>query len=104
MKFCEKIYGFFISPGTCLSANFLPWLILKRGGFALPPYIQMLGDVHEKYPVISSQGVIDAEGNVYTGVDALKEDPTIQMYRNIQYANVFDTISDEWFTYTEPSK
>jgi len=80
-----------------ISANFLPWLILKRGGFALPPYIQMLGDVHEKYPVISSQGVIDAEGNVYTGVDALKEDPTIQMYRNIQYANVFDAISDDWF-------
>jgi len=81
-----------------ISANFLPWLILKRGAFAIPPYVQMLGDVHEKYPVISSQGVIDAEGNVYTGVDALKDDPTIQMYRNIQYANVFDTISDEWFT------
>ena len=87
-----------------ISANFLPWLILKRGGFAIPPYVEMLGDVHEKYPVISSQGVINAEGNVYTGVDALKEDSTIQMYRNIQYANVFDTISDEWFTYTEPSK
>ena len=81
-----------------ISANFLPWLILKQGGFEMPPYVQMLGDIHEKYPVISSQGVMDTDGNVYTGVDALKDDPVIQMYRNIQYANVFDDINEDWFS------
>ena len=33
-----------------ISANYLPWLILERGNFPLPPYVQMLKEVHEKYP------------------------------------------------------
>ena len=31
-----------------ISANYLPWLILKRGNFPMPPYIRMLGDLYEK--------------------------------------------------------
>ena len=80
-----------------ISANYLPWLILERGNFPLPPYIQMLKEVHEKYPIISSQGVIDAEGNVYDGVSELLEDPLIRKYRYVQYANVFDEIDPAWF-------
>ena len=81
-----------------ISANFLPWLILERGNFPLPPYVQMLQEVHEKYPVISSQGVVDAEGTVYGSVAELMDDPLIQKYQNIQYANLFDQLEDEWFT------
>lgn len=80
-----------------ISANFLPWLILERGNFPLPPYVQMLKQVHEKYPVISSQGVIDAEGNVYDNVAVLADDPLIQKYQYIQYANLFDEIDPAWF-------
>jgi phosphoglycerol transferase MdoB-like AlkP superfamily enzyme len=80
-----------------ISANYLPWLILERGNFPLPPYIQMLKEVHEKYPVISSQGVIDAEGNVYDGVSELLEDPLIRKYRYVHYANVFDELDPAWF-------
>ena len=80
-----------------ISANYLPWLILERGNFDLPPYIQMLKEVHEKYPVISSQGVMDSEGNVYSGVGELADDPLITKYRNIQYANIFDKIDSAWF-------
>lgn len=80
-----------------ISANFLPWLILERGNFPLPPYVQMLREVHEKYPVISSQGVVDAEGNVYGSVAELMDDPLIRKYQNIQYANLFDEIDPAWF-------
>lgn len=80
-----------------ISANYLPYLILERGNFSLPPYVQMLKEVHEKYPVISSQGVIDAEGNVYGSVAELFDDPLIQKYQYVQYANLFDELDDSWF-------
>lgn len=80
-----------------ISANYLPWLILERGNFPLPPYVQMLKEVHEKYPIISSQGVVDAEGNMYDNVAVLLDDPLIRKYQYIQYANLFDEIDPAWF-------
>jgi hypothetical protein len=79
------------------SANYLPLLVLERGGFELPPYVKMLKDVYEQYPVITSQGVIDKDGNYYSGIGELAEDPLIQMYQYVQYANMFDDIDDAWF-------
>ena len=80
-----------------ISANYLPWLILERGNFPLPPYLQMLGELYEKYPIISAQGVMDIEGNVYTGIAEVMDDPLIQKYQYIQYANLFDEIDPAWF-------
>lgn len=80
-----------------LSANFLPWLILDQGNFPKPPYIQLLEEVYAKYPVISSQGVIDVEGNGYLSVEEIMDDPLIQKYRYVQYANLFDEIDPAWF-------
>ncbi|WP_029324007.1 LTA synthase family protein [Butyrivibrio sp. AE3004] len=80
-----------------ISANYLPWLILDRGNFPLPPYVQMLEELHEEYPIISSQGVMDKNGNIYTGVAEILDDPLIQKYQYIQYANLFDEIDPAWF-------
>ena len=80
-----------------ISANYLPWLILERGNFPLPPYVQMLKELYEHYPIISSQGVMDIDGNVYTGVAEVMDDPLIQKYQYIQYANLFDEIDPAWF-------
>ena len=74
-----------------ISANYLPWLILERGNFPLPPY------VHAKYPIISSQGVMDIDGNIYTGVAEVMDDPLIQKYQYVQYANLFDELDPAWF-------
>ena len=84
-----------------ISANFLPWLILERGNFPMPPYVQMLKEVHEKYPIISSQGVVDAEGNVYDNIAVLLDDPLIRKYQYVQYANLFDEIDPAWFEIPE---
>ena len=80
-----------------ISANYLPWLILERGNFPLPPYLQMLKELYTKYPIISAQGVMDIEGNIYTGVAEVMDDPLIQKYQYIQYANLFDEIDPAWF-------
>ena len=80
-----------------ISANYLPWLILKQGNFPMNPYLQMLEELHGKYPVISSQGVVDADTNVYGNVEEVLDDPLMQKYQNIQYANLFDEIDPAWF-------
>lgn len=80
-----------------ISANYLPWLIMDQGNFPMPPYVQMLGELYEHYPIISSQGVMDIDGNVYTGVADVLDDPLIRKYQYIQYANLFDEIDPAWF-------
>lgn len=84
-----------------ISANYLPWLILDQGNFPLPPYVQMLKEVYEHYPIISSQGVMDIEGNIYSGVAEVMDDPLIKKYQYIQYANLFDEIDPAWFEVRE---
>ena len=80
-----------------ISANYLPWLILERGNFPLPPYVRMLREVCDKYPIITSQGVMDAEGNTYSSIAEVIDDPLIRKYQYIQYANLFDEIDAKWF-------
>ena len=80
-----------------ISANYLPWLIMDQGNFPMPPYIQMLGELYEHYPIISSQGVMDIDGNIYTGIAEVMDDPLIRKYQYIQYANLFDEIDPAWF-------
>lgn len=85
-------------PEMTISANYLPWLILKRGNFPLPPYVRMLEEVHEKYPILTSVGIFDSEGNIYRSVQELMDDPIIRKYQYVQYANIFDKIDPAWFT------
>ena len=58
----------------------------------------VLCSVYSFYPIISSQGVMDIEGNIYTGVAEVMDDPLIQKYQMIQYANLFDELDPVWFT------
>lgn len=81
-----------------ISANYLPWLILERGHFELPPYVQFLADVHEKYPIITSQGIVGADGMTYGTFHDVLDDPLIQKYQYIQYANLIGDLDDGWFT------
>ena len=75
----------------------MPWLIMKLGNFDMPHYVKMLGKIHDKYPVITAQGVIDSDENQYSSVEDVLDDPLIKEYQYIQYANMFDNISDDWF-------
>lgn len=84
--------------GTDISANYLPWLILERGNFPLPPYVQMLQELYEKYPILTSQGVLSLDdGILYESVADIIDDPLIRKYQYIQYANLFDEIDPAWF-------
>lgn len=80
-----------------ISANYLPWLILERANFSLPPYFQMLKEVYEAYPILTSQGVVSASGTLSDNVAELYDDPLIRKYQYIQYANLFDELDPAWF-------
>ncbi len=84
--------------GLDISANYLPWLILERGNFPLPPYARMLKELYESYPILTSQGIIRADdGMLYDSAADLLDDPLIRKYQYIQYANLFDEIDPAWF-------
>lgn len=80
-----------------ISANYLPWLILERANIPLPPYAQLLKELYEEYPILTSQGVISAEGVMYDNVAECYDDPLIRKYQYVQYANLFDELDEAWF-------
>ncbi len=79
------------------SANYLPCLLLERANLPLPPYLRMVKEVYEKYPVIEYAGVMDAQGTIFNSAEELSDDPLIQKYQQIQYANVTGTLDEAWF-------
>ena len=84
-------YGLEAADAGAVSANYLPYLILKAANLPLTPYLRLTGAVYERYPVITSYGVYDAEGNFYASVDEVPdEEGLLQSYRFAQYNNMFD--------------
>ncbi len=75
-----------------ISANFLPGLILKAGNFPLPLYEQYLWDIFDEYPVITTAGILDRDGNYYKSVSSVDDpDGMLKRYEEIEYNNMFDT-------------
>lgn len=73
-----------------MSANYLPMLILETANMPLPPYFLLLKDVYQEYPVITSHGVVDREGNYYTSLNQIENDPLLNRYQIAQYNGLFD--------------
>ena len=74
-----------------ISANYLSSLILQKANFKLPVYDQFLMYMYEKYPVISTQGILDANGNFYQSYkDITDGTEDFDIYASLQYNNVFD--------------
>lgn len=73
-----------------MSANYLSSLILQTANFELPVYNQFLLYMFKKYPVISTQGILDANDNFYTSYEEIPYDEDFNIYASLQYNNVFD--------------
>lgn len=80
-----------------ISANYLPWLIMKHGNFRMPPYVKMLGETYEQFPIVTAQGIVDVNGNEYLDASSLADNDCFKKYWQVQYANMFDKIDDKWF-------
>ena len=68
------------------SANYLGARLLEAAGVPLSDYQRYLLRLQEEYPVISTQMLMQADGN--TGDD---EEEAIQLYQKIQYYLLFDS-------------
>ena len=47
--------------------------------------------------IVSSQGVMYIEDNIYTGMAEVLNDPLIRKYQYVQYTILFDEIDLAWF-------
>lgn len=51
------------------SANYIPYIVASASGYELDPFLNFLGKIYKKAPVITQYGVIDSEGNYYAHMD-----------------------------------
>lgn len=74
-----------------ISANYLSSLILQTANIELPAYNKFLMYMFEKYPVISTQGILDSDDNFYMSYKDIPNDAEdFDIYASLQYNNVFD--------------
>lgn len=74
-----------------ISANYLSSLILQTANIELPVYNKFLMYMFEKYPVISTQGILDSDDNFYMSYKDIPNDAEdFDIYASLQYNNVFD--------------
>lgn len=67
-----------------ISANYLENSILLTAGYDLTGYEAFTYNLYQKYPVISSNGIYDKDGNFYTE-DVELDEKLINDYKILQY-------------------
>ena len=73
-----------------ISANFLPSIILETANLELPAYYRFLKEVYKVFPVITTQGIIDSNGNYYSDINSVPDNSILLDYEYLQYNNIFD--------------
>lgn len=79
-----------------ISANYLSTLLLKTAGIELTTQQKFLYSLYEKYPVITANCYIDAEGNYYQA-NEIYENELLNKYAILQYNLLFGDIEEELF-------
>lgn len=81
------------------SLNYLSTLALQRSGLELPPYNQFLLALMEKIPAINARGYYSLSEGCYKHIEEAEGDEAkwIQIYRILQYNNLFDDKKSEVF-------
>jgi len=73
-----------------VSVNFLASLLLKSIGVNLKGYPEFLQKLHLEYPVVSSAGCIDSQGEFNSYSKAIESSRVLQDYAILQYNYIFD--------------
>lgn len=72
-----------------MSANYLGAMLMKYANADLDEYQNFLLQLYEKYPVISSTGIIDSDGTYYESPEEADSDE-IRTYQKLQYYRMED--------------
>ena len=70
-----------------ISMNYLQAMMLESTGLEMPQYEQYLQSMYQKYPVVTSQGVMDAGGKF---IESISEEEALMDYDRVVYNNVTD--------------
>ncbi len=73
-----------------ISANYLSTLLMQIAGIELPDYNIFLSNLYQQYPVITSMGIYDAQGNYYPSVSDVPNNEALLQYSVLEYNNLFD--------------
>lgn len=71
-----------------ISSNYLSSYIMKQAGFPLTSYQKLLLDLHQYYPVVSLQGVYDAQGKFWSW-DEVENSPDYEKLHNYQIVQYY---------------
>ena len=80
------------------SLNYLNSIMFKNVGLNLTPYQNFLYDMGNRIPAINVNGYMDAEGNWHGVEEENAYRQIIDIYRNLQYNNIFvNNKIEKWF-------
>lgn len=71
-----------------ISTNYLSSILMELAGLNLTDYQKLLLTVHDEYPVITSVGAMDKDGN-WKYADAFEGSDLLQTYEMMQYNYIF---------------
>ena len=73
-----------------ISANYLSTLLMDAAGLPKSAYQNFLSELREKFPVITANFAIDADGNFYSSSEYDQLADVLEDYEIIQYYHLFD--------------
>jgi len=74
-----------------ISANYLSSFIMEKANMPMPIFNQFLMYMYEKYPVLTTQGIIDSNNNFYRDYQEITDGGSdFSLYEKIQYNGIFD--------------
>lgn len=78
-----------------MSANYLPAALLECSGLELPPFYQLLMELHEEYPVLTQRGCVDANGEM-VDIGDISDTESILRYRMLEYNQLYEKQYQKW--------
>jgi len=73
-----------------ISLNYLSTLLMQVAGIPLTEYQLFLTNMYNEYPVLTTAGIRDAQGNYLGGTDILEGKDIWNYYTVLEYNNVFE--------------
>ena len=71
-----------------ISANYLPAVLAECSGIELPPFYKFLSELRETYPVLTTRGCVDNNGNL-VDISDIWETESVQQYRMLEYNQLY---------------
>jgi len=87
---------------NAISLNYLSTLVMQVAGLPMSEYQMFLSDLYELYPVVTTMGVCDKDGNYIAGNLEMLHKDLWNYYSVLEYNNVFGKEDRRFYVYDIP--